>query len=212
MRRFWLAVPLAVLVLGGFVSQAQAQDSQKSRGTVTAMAGDSITVKVGAADVKFTIDQKTHVEAPGGGTKTRQAAAAGAAGPKLSEILKVGDAVEVSYHDAGGRHADLIRKVSSPGSGGVPGHESSGTVTAVSATSLSISGSSGGGGTFTQTFTIDDKTKVTARGATHATATTGGRATFTSLVGKGDHVNVSFEDASGTLRASEVRVTAKGKS
>src|SRR5262249_6582572 len=137
------------------------------------------------------------------------AAAAGKTGPKVTDLLKVGDAVEVSYADAGGRHADSIRKVSSPGSGGVPGKTAAGTVTGVSASSLTIEGANGGGAKFTQTYTVDEKTKVVERGASTATAATGGRGTFTDLVGKGDRVSVSFEEAGGGVRASEIRVTAK---
>ena len=205
MRPVVLALPLAVLAFVASSTSTLAQEL-KSRGSVVAMAADSITVKVGATDMKFSVDDKTSVQAPGGGTKTRAAQAAGKAGPKLSEILKVGDAVEVTYTDAGGRHASSIRKVSSPGSGGVPAKNSAGTVTAVSASSLTIEGSSGGGAKFTQTFAIDANTHVVARGASTSLA---GGGPVTNAVGKGDHVNVSFDEAGGTLRATEVRVTAK---
>jgi hypothetical protein len=205
MRPVVFVLPLAVLAFVVTSTQATAQE-QKSRGSLTAMANDSITVKVGNTDMKFSVDDKTVVEAPGGGTKSRAAQAAGKAGPKLSEVLKVGDAVEVTYTDAGGRHASSIRKVSSPGSGGVPGKNSSGTVTAVSASSLSIEGSSGGGAKFTQTFVIDAKTHVVARGASKSLA---GGGPITNAVGKGDRVDVAFDESGSTLHATEVRVMAK---
>ena len=112
MRRLLLAVPLAALsVVGWPTTHALAQDTKTSRGTLTAMGADSVTVKVGMADMKFMVDAKTTVEAPGASTKTRQAAAAQKAAPKLGELLKVGDAVEVSYSDmAGSLHAAKIRK------------------------------------------------------------------------------------------------------
>jgi len=204
MRPVVLALPLAVIAFVATSSHVTAQES-KSRGTLTAMAADSITVKVAQTEMKFAVDSKTVVEAPGGGTKSRAAQAAGQAGPKLSDVLKVGDAVEVSYTDAG-RRATSIRKVSSPGSGGVPGKNSSGTVTAVSASSLSIEGSSGGGAKFTQTFVIDAKTHVVARGASKSLA---GGGPITNAVGKGDHVDVAFEESGTTLRATEVRVMSK---
>lgn len=206
MRRLVLALPLAALALAGWPASAGAQE-QKTRGTLASIAADSITVKVGQADMKFSVDEKTSVTAPGGTTKTMRAAAAGKSGPKLSDVLKVGDAVEVSYTDAGGRHATAIRKVSSPGSGGVPDKNATGMVTAVSASSLSIQGSSGGGGKFDQTFTIDSKTRVIARGASTKLA---GGGPVTSVVEKGDSVSVSFEESGGALHATQIRVVRKG--
>lgn len=206
MRRFAIALTLATIALiGWLVPQAGAQEL-KSRGSIVTMAADSITVKVGTTELKFSVDDKTSVTAPGGSTASRAAAASGKAGPKLSELLKVGDAVEVSYTEAGGRHATSIRKVSSPGSGGVPAKTAAGTVTAVSASSLTIEGSGGGGSKFTQTYAIDSKTHVVARGA--STSLAGGQP-ITNAVGKGDRVNVSFEEAGGSLKATEIRVMAK---
>jgi hypothetical protein len=208
MRRLVLALPLALVVAGWFPQHAHAQALKKSRGTLTNMAADSVTVKVGTTEVQFKVDEKTMVQAPGAGTKTRQAAAAGKSGAKLSDVLHVGDAVEVSYHDAD-KHAASIRKVSSPGSGGVPSKTASGTVTEISGTSMSINGSSGSGATFTQTFAIDAKTKVIGRGLGTAAQKSGGHAAVDTLIGKGDRVSVSFDDAGGSLRATEIRVTAK---
>jgi hypothetical protein len=209
MRPFFAALPVAALVLAGFTPAAHAQENKASRGTLVAMTASSVTVKVGGSELQFSVDDKTRVEAPGGATKTRQAAAAGKPGLKLSEMLKVGDAVEVSYRDAAVRHAYRIRKVSSPGSGGVPSRVAAGTVTAISGTSISISGSSGGGATFSQTFSIDADTKVAAKGASTALAGSGGRGPVTTLVAKGDQVSVSYDDAGGSLRAADIRVTVK---
>lgn len=210
MRPFRFAVPLvALFVVVGFVSLAQGQDAKKVTGTLTTMSADSVTVKVGSTDMNFTVDEKLHVEAPGAGTRSRAAAAAGTK-PKLSELLHTGDAVEVSYTEAGGaRHASSIRKVASPGSAGMPSNSANGTVTAVSATSLSISGSSGGGATFTQTYVIDPQTKVVGKGAGTAASKAGGKIAITDVVGSGDHVAVSFKAEGSTLHATEVRVTSK---
>jgi hypothetical protein len=212
MRRTFLALALGALVVAG-TTPAFAQPTKTARGTVTAMAADSINVKVQNVDMKFVVDSKTTVEARGAGTKSKAAQRAGMAGPKLSEVVKVGEAVEVSYHDMSGTlHAAKIRAVASPGpatAAEAASKSSNGTVKSVTATSLSISGSSGGGATFDQTFTIDSKTKVVGRGAGTATAKTGGKAAITDLVGTGDKVSVSFHDMGGTLHAAEVRVTAK---
>lgn len=211
MRRLLLAVPLAVLsVVGWHTANALAQDSKTTRGTVTAMAGDSVTVKVGTTDMKFTVDANTRVQAPGAGTKTRAAATAGKPGAALSDIVKVGQAVEVSYSEMGGMlHAASIKRVISADPAGASSKSSTGKVTAVSATSLAISGSASGGATFAQTFTIDPKTNVTGRGAGTAAAAKGGKTVATDLIGVGDTVNVSYREEGTTLHASGVRVTAK---
>jgi len=211
MRRLLLAVPLAALSIVGWpTTHALAQDTKTTRGTLTAMAADSVTVKVGTTDMKFTVDAKTNVQAPGAGTKTRQATSEGKTGPKLSDVLKVGEAVEVSYTEMGGMlHAATIKRVTSPGNAGAPGKTATGKVTAVSATSLAIAGSGSGGSTFTQTFTIDPKTTVTGRGAGTAAAAAGGKIAATELIGVGDTVSVSYREEGTTLHASAVRVTAK---
>jgi hypothetical protein len=211
MRRLLLAVPLAALsVIGWPTTHALAQGTKTTRGTLTAMVADSVTVKVGTADMKFSVDEKTKVQAPGAGGKMRQAVTAGKTGPKLADLLKVGDAVEVSYSDAGGAlHAATLRKVASAGDAGAPGKTSTGKVTAVSATSLAIAGSASGGATFSQTFTIDPKTRVTGRGAGTKAAATGGKVVATDLIGVGDTVSVSYREEGAALHASSVRVTAK---
>jgi len=211
MRRFLLVPTLAALSLVWLVSNASAQEVKKSRGSVTAMAADSITVKVGTTDMKFGVDDKTSVVATGGSTKTRAANAAGRPGPRMSELLKTGDAVEVSYHDMGGGnlHATAIRKVSTPGSGGVPPNRATGTVASVSASSLTLNGSAGGGGTFTQSYAIDEKTKVVGKGAGTAAAKAGGKISATELIGSGDHVTVSFSGNPGSLHADNITVTMK---
>jgi Domain of unknown function (DUF5666) len=212
MRRTFVALALGALVVAGWpVTPAFAQPTKTARGTVTAMAADSINVKVQNVDMKFMVDAKTTVEARGAGTKSRAAQSAGMTGPKLGDVVKVGQPVEVTYHDMSGTlHAARVRAlVSAPSMADAAAKSSAGTVKSVSATSLSISGSSGGGATFDQTFTIDAKTKVVGRGAGTAAAAKGGKASITDLVAMGDKVSVSFHDVGGTLHASEVRVTAK---
>ena len=210
MRRLFFGVTVVALLVGWSIPQVQAQSTKTARGTLTAMTADSVTVKVGTTDMKFSVDDKTNVEAPGAGTKSRQATAAGKSGPKLAEVLSVGQAVEVSYHEMNGAmHAAAIKRVPTAGAAGAPGKSSIGKVTAVSASSLAISGSSSGGATFTQTFTIDPKTVVTGRGAGSAAAAKGGKTVATDLVAVGDTVSVSYREDGATLHANNVRVTAK---
>jgi Domain of unknown function (DUF5666) len=218
MTRTVLAFTLASLViLGSPASNAVAQEAKMARGTVTAVAADSLTVKVRDQEMKFGIDAKTLVVAEGAGTKSRQAAAAGKPGPVLAEIIKTGQAVEVQYLDAGGvMHASRVRRITSPGTAGGsivaarPATETAnGTVKSVSADSFTITGSAGGGGTFTQTFTIDRTTKVVGVGAGTATAAKGGSIGFNELVGAGDRVSVMYSKAGSRLHADDVRVTSR---
>ena len=219
MRRTLLALPLAALAIVGWPStNASAQETKTARGTVTAIAADSVTVKAGTQDMKFVVDAaKTTVEAIGAGTASRAAQAEGKPGPKLSEVIKVGQAVEVSYREAGGvMNASRIRAISSAGSGGggvvaaTPGTKTSnGTVKSLAGSALTISGSSGGGATFEQTFAIDGTTKVIGKGVGTATAPTGGRGQLSELVKAGDTVSVSYHETGSTLHAAEIRVTVK---
>jgi hypothetical protein len=209
MKRMVLA--FAILAVIGTLSPAQAQDTKMARGTVSAIAADVVTVKTSSAEMKFTVDTKTVVEARGAGTASRAAQAAGQAGPKLTDVVKVGEGVEVSYHDMGGGklHAAHIRAISaSAAAEPVKAGEkiSAGTVKTIAGNSLTITGSSGGGATFTQTFVIDATTKVIGRGIGTATAATGGRGAVTDLVKTGESVSVSYMERGSTLHASEIRV------
>ena len=215
MRRMCVALALGFLaVVVVSPTDAFAQAAKTARGTVTAMAGDSLTIKAADHPMTFSVDGKTTVQAYGAGTKNRAAQVAGQPGPKLADVIKAGQAVEVTYHDMGGTmHASMIRAVSSAGAGAAGGaaaaKSSNGTVQSVSATSMTISGSSGAGAKFTQTFTIDPDTKVVAKGAGTAAAAKGGKTAVTDVVSNGDHVSVSFHAVGDTLHASEIRVTMK---
>ena len=212
MRQTVLALPVAALALLGWLpTHAAAQDTKTARGTVTALAADSLTVKVQNTDMTFNVDGKTTVEAAGAGTKTRTAQKAGQPGPKLAEVVKVGQAVEVSYRDVGGKlQAARIRSVVSTATADPTADKvSNGTVKSIAPTSMTITGTSGGA-TFSQTFTIDATTKVVGKGAGTATAPKGGKAVVTELVGNGDHVSVSYKAMGAALHATEIRVTSKG--
>ncbi|HYU79414.1 MAG TPA: DUF5666 domain-containing protein [Vicinamibacterales bacterium] len=219
MRRTILTLPLAALAFTWLcAADTLAQDTKTARGTVTAVTGNSISVKVGESEMKFDVDAKTTLTARGAGTAARKAGQTGTAGPKVADFVKVGDPVEVRYHAMGGTmHAADIRRVASAGRGtGSAGGEASaersdGTVDAVTASSLTITGSSGGGSTFKQTFTVDPTTKVIGVGAGTASAAKGGRMAITDYVSTGDRVTVSYHKMGSTLHAAEVRVRAKGK-
>ena len=210
MKRTVFALPLAVLTIAGLLaSSADAQEAKKTRGKVTALTATSLTLDVTGTAMNFAIDPKTKVEAPGAGTATRRAEAAGKPGVKLTDVVKAGDSVEVSYHDVAGKmQASMIRKVTSLGSGPATDNDSEGKVTAITPTSMTIGGSKGGA-TFTQSFVIDAKTKVVGRGAGTAAAKAGGKVAATDLIGSGDTVIVTFAEMAGKLHATEIRVTMK---
>ena len=221
MRRTVLGLSLAAFTLAVWLpSRAIAQDTKSARGTITAMAGDAITVKAGDREMKFTVDAKTTLVAAGAGTAARAAAKEGKGGPALAEFVKVGDAVEVNYHETGGTmHAARIRRVPSAGPGGGTTSDqkadtANGRVDAVTATSLTISGAAGGGAKFKQTFTIDSATRVVGEGAGTAAAAAaekGVKTTITQFVGVGDQVTVTYHKTGSTLHAAEVRVRTKAK-
>ena len=88
------------------------------------------------------------------------------------------------------------------------GKTAQGTVTAVSAASLTVADAKSGTAKAPQTFTLDEKTQVYARGATRALKGNE-RGPATSLIAKGDQVSVTYEEVSGAMHATEVRVTKK---
>jgi hypothetical protein len=217
MKPILLALSFAALsAIWSPTPYALAEDIKVARGTVTAIGGSSLTVKVRDQEMKFDVDWKTLIEAPGAGTKTRQANAAGKAGPKLADVVKIGQTVAVTYHDMSGTmHATHVRAVSSVSSGGgsvgnSQGEEmvASGTVQSVGSDSITINGNAGAGAAFTQTFMIDETTKVVAKGAS-TKAASGGKAPFAELVATGDHVSVAYHKKGTALHASDIRVTWK---
>jgi hypothetical protein len=211
MRRMCIA--FAAGILAGVFSpptNAFAQATKTARGTVTAIAADAVTVKVADHDMKFAVDAKTTVEAVGAGTKAKRAQTAGMPGPKLTDVVKVGQPVEVSYRDMNGTlQAARIRAVSSVAGGPETARSSTGTVQSVSPTSLTINGSGGAGAKFTQTFVISPETKVIGKGAGTAAAAQGGKVVVTDIVASGDRVSVSFRPVGDALHASQIRVVTK---
>jgi hypothetical protein len=203
-----LALALAVVALVAVPPSLLAQDTKMARGTAAVIADDSLTVKTPEKEMKFAVDSKTSVEAIGAGTRARQARAAGEAGPKLTEVLKVGQPVAVSYSEAGGvMRAVSIRAISSFGSTGAAGgtKTTNGKVQTITATSMTVTAT----GPINQTFVIDANTKVIGRGAGTAAAAAGGKTSITELVGSGDTVSISYTQTGNALHATEVRVTAK---
>ena len=208
---------LFVIVSASCVATAtEAQQTKSTRGTVSSITGAGFTVKSGESEMKFVVDAKTVLVASGAGTAERKADAAGTPGPRLTDFVKVGDAVEVSYQDVGGTmHAVNVRRVASAGSGSAGDERTeraTGIVQSVTGTSMTIAGSGGGGAKFTQTFAVDVKTKVIASGAGTASAKQEGKINLTDFVRVGDEVSVAYRTAGKVLHADEIRVTNRKKS
>jgi hypothetical protein len=214
MRPTLFALTLTALSIVSWpTAPAVAQDAKVARGTIAAIGGQSVTVKVGDQDMKFSIDSKTTVEARGASTQSRRAVAAGKPGPHLDQVLQAGQSVAVTYNDmAGTLHATDIKAVPKAGASNVSAKaamKSSGVVKSIGLDWITINGHSGGGSSFEQTFKIDPGTKVFGKGAGTAVAAKGGKAPFTDLVASGDHVSVSYHKMGKALVASDVHVTMK---
>lgn len=214
MRRAFIGIAAGVFAVVVTAPAALAQDTKSVRGTVTAVTGNSITVKAAGKDYTFTIDKATEVEAPGGGTAQRAAQKAGEAGIHVAEVIKVGTGAEVRYHDMGGTlHAARIRGGLPPSEGSVsqdkPDKPKSisvtGTVTAITNDSVTVST-----GPSASTFAIDKNTKIIGEGVgtlSRKLKEAGKGMTATDAIGVGDSVSVSGDAAAKT--AASINITRK---
>lgn len=212
-----LVIPLlATLVLAGPIGlRSAAAQTKTARGTVVTASDASLTIKAGAREMTFAIDKNTIVLARGAGTKTRRAREAGAPGIKLTDVVKTGGAVVVTYREASGAmQATEVRPVSSAGAGGgstsdtaAPAQKrATGKVKSVTDGSLTITG---GGKDWN--FSVDPSTKVLGKGAGTKTAAAGGRTAITNLLSTGDTVSVTYRETGATMQATSVRVTLKAR-
>ena len=191
-------------------STAVAQ-SKEFRGQVLTVSNSSLAVQAGEKALNFLIDKDTLLQANGAGTRTRDAKAAGkeSAGIKVTDYLKPGGAVLVSYREVDGKNRALsIRSISSAGSVGGEAATSVEATKNALGTVKSISGArlildQGG---HDMTFTIDHETDVLARGGTRATKNAGGGVRITDIVHVGDLVRVQYRDVNGSMTAFEVQL------
>ena len=209
MNRLITGALCALLV--GIPCAARAQDTKTVQGTVTAISGDSLTVKVADKTMTFKVDAKTRTTAPGGTTKTRAANTEGKAGPTLNEVVKAGQGVEVAYHEQG-MHAASVRVLPSGPPAAVDpakqAHSASGVVSNVTPSSLTVKGAAG-----ESTFAIDAATTVVGTGlgtAARKAAEAGAKTPITEYVHQGDTVSVTYHESGGAKQAASVRVTKKG--
>jgi|SoiMethySBSTD1v2_1073268.scaffolds.fasta_scaffold00110_60 hypothetical protein len=201
-----LGTALAVVVGHGV---AAAQDKE-IRGNAVAVSDSSLTVKAGDQTLTFVIDKTTLVEAKGAGTRSRQAEAVGkSAGIKVTDYVKAGDPVLVSYRQVNGKNqAIVVRPVSSAGSAGSAAKDSlknvQGRVKSINGGTLIAE--QGGRDV---TYAIDRDTDVKAVGATRATKQAGGTLPITDIVHVGDLVRIEYQDVNGSMKAREIQVLSR---
>jgi hypothetical protein len=116
------AVALGVLLLSSPIlaqdkpAKPAAEKTLTATGTVSAVSDTSLSVKGKAAEWTFAVDKETQVTGTGASRKT--AALKSDRKPTvLTEYVKVGDAVDVKYHEKGTtKHAaEVVIRASLPG-------------------------------------------------------------------------------------------------
>ena len=203
-RYLMLGMGLAVAFVAG-AGQAGAQ-TKEARGTITAVAERSVTVKAGAQELTFFADHETHLQVARE-QKELEVAKAGSASLKVSDYFAPGTVVLVRYREEGGRHHALdIARVGSTGPGGGsisdPEKIASGKVKAVTPSQLTLTQSG-----HDSVYAITSDTGVLKTGATKATKAAGGVTPITTFIKPGDTVSISYRETAGHATASEVRVS-----
>jgi hypothetical protein len=217
--RHALAVAAVAVAIGLPGTQiVAAQDTKTARGLVRATAPAAVTIhqRGSSNEMTFKVDSATLVTARGGSTAMRHALANGQTGVPYTDIVLIGQSVEVTYREAG-MHAATIKVVpggpeqanvrAAPAASAPRALNIVGVVTAVSNTLLTIKGDSGD-----LTYAINGKTKVFGPGlGTQARASkrAGERTLFSQFVHMGDTVQVRYEETSEVKHALEVHVTSK---
>jgi len=81
----------------------------------------------------------------------------------------------------------------------------SGTVKAVSASSVTVTGKD----SKDMTFSVDNTTNVRGKGAGTKSKEKGGKPMVTDLIANGDRVTVTYHDMGGTMHAATITVNSK---
>jgi len=104
MRRAVIAIQFLALALV-FSTAAAAKDQVLANGVVKTVSASSLTVSAGGKDTTFDVDGKTNVVGKGMGTKGGSKKGK----PMITDLLKEGDRVTVTYQETGStRHASKI--------------------------------------------------------------------------------------------------------
>jgi len=202
-RLVMLAVGITVAVLGA-TGQAGAQ-TKEARGTISAVAARSVTVKVGTQELTFYVDHETHLEVRKE-AKDLQQANAPSGKPNVNDYFAPGNVVLVRFQDVSGRHHALdIQRVGSTGAGGgsisEPARIAEGKVKAITSSQLTREANGR-----ESMFAITHDTDVLKKGATAATKAAEGTTPITTFVRTGDSVSISYSESAGRATATEVRV------
>jgi hypothetical protein len=198
-----LAISIVGLLVLALPADAQ---TREARGTVTAVTGNTLSLKAGAEEMTFFIDGETHLEVSSA-QKNVQRAQPGNPSPRVNNFFEPGQIVLVRYREEKGRnHALDIGRVASAGSTGEPQKISDGKVKLVTPSQLTIDNNGR-----ELTFGINSDTHVLVKGATKATEAAGGIKAITTYVHPGDSVSVSYRDGDAKMMASEVRVRVANK-
>lgn len=211
MRRALLLFAATSLTIGLATAGAAPETGKWARGKVTAMAGDTLTIDVKGKAMTFTVDKATEVVKTGAGTKAREMEKTGQA-PTLSDIVKVGENVEVQYTEAEGKmHATMVRAgiAAGPMTSAETPKTVTGVVSEVSGASIAITTESGEA----MTFMVDPKTRVYGHGLgtmAKEKKAEGESMKLTDTVAKGDTVEVSFKPMGEMKHATVVTVKKKG--
>lgn len=210
MRRALVSLATALATVALFAAPAAAQE-KTAKGKITALDGASITVDAKGQSMTFSVDATTNVIASGGTTKTREAQKMGEK-PKLADIVKVGDNVEVDYTEAGGKMAaKTVRKIAAvpdPAAAAAAPKRAEGVVSEVSGSSITMKPATGDA----MTFMVDAKTRVTGTGLgtmSKEKQEAGAAVTLTDAVAAGDTVEVTYAASGDMKHASAVRVIKK---
>jgi hypothetical protein len=120
MKRYLALAVAALLISAPVLAQDKAAKPAADKkltatGSVTAVTDKSLTVKVKDSELTFTVDKDTHVGAKGA-TKATAAAKDAKQPLTISQYVKAGDTVTVTYHDANGvKHAaDVLVRSAAP--------------------------------------------------------------------------------------------------
>jgi hypothetical protein len=104
---FVVALLVAAFVGGSGVAAQKAKNQTVANATVKSVSATSLSVTSGDKDMTFEIDAKTNVVGKGMGTKS----AAKGGKPTITDLLKEGDRVSVTYQEMGSTmHASRIEK------------------------------------------------------------------------------------------------------
>ena len=204
----WMLSMLVASTVGWLPASAHAQGTKMARGIVRGFADGSIVVNVHDQKMTFTVDDKTEA-IPEEGTRRTAATQKSGAKPRVSDVFHAGQSVEIAYHDMNGMmHAASVRAVgpATSATSASPTKRASGTVTAVTGDSLTVSTGDGN-----MTFVVDTSTHFSAPGASTKSAQVAGKLTMTDAVKTGDRVSVGYHETDGKMHASDVRVSGRAK-